>query len=486
MIKSSPISDDRDSCMSVLQYVPDSDEEALQSDAISVNPKLQTEPKGIYITCHFVNDSNKIAIFETRFNPIAYSSGKISKIVKKRKVENDSKIKCKKCSEFFDSKVELAYHRMYSHVKGKPLERICYLCKTTPKNKLSLREHFDAMHTGQKPYKCRYSGCSKAFAAKANLSRHTFSWHIKDDTFRCTRCPKNYRRKYNLTAHMANKHSNGISYCCYLCKRWLFDTKRLHRHMNLFHNGQSLLRCPLPWCRQAFADKGRLRHHLTAIHTKGTVYKCTKCSDEFYYKRLLSKHMMNKHDLRINFRCYLCKESHGCKEQLRDHLKSAHRGFKPFKCQHPGCLKEYTGRTALKLHTNIIHTKAIEFNCTKCPKIFYQNRSLLRHLANKHGQGDVYHCYLCKKSLTSEQSLHRHMKSIHVGLKPFKCTECLRAFAQKPNLQRHMSVIHTMGKSIQCPECTKMFYYQKHLRQHLLIIHKRQPIPFTQYLLILK
>jgi len=52
----------------------------------------------------------------------------------------------------------------------------CKICKKTFSRPSSLRIHIHS-HTGEKPYKCQYKGCGKAFSVRSNMKRHGKGCH---------------------------------------------------------------------------------------------------------------------------------------------------------------------------------------------------------------------------------------------------------------------------------------------------------------------
>lgn len=55
-------------------------------------------------------------------------------------------------------------------------------------------------HSGEKPYKCTWSGCSWRFARSDELARHRRS-HSGDKPYRCSECGKRFARSDHLAKH---------------------------------------------------------------------------------------------------------------------------------------------------------------------------------------------------------------------------------------------------------------------------------------------
>jgi len=65
------------------------------------------------------------------------------------------------------------------------------------------------MHTGEKPYKCKYEGCLKSFKAQGHLKNHTKK-HLEPKVFFCKFCQENFLNKILLKNHYLNVYSKRI------------------------------------------------------------------------------------------------------------------------------------------------------------------------------------------------------------------------------------------------------------------------------------
>ena len=73
------------------------------------------------------------------------------------------------CKSLFRSKKALNDHIMENHSEYDVFE--CELCHKSLSTKLGLKEHMN-IHTGNRPYKCPFEGCSQTFRQSSQFSIH--------------------------------------------------------------------------------------------------------------------------------------------------------------------------------------------------------------------------------------------------------------------------------------------------------------------------
>lgn len=93
------------------------------------------------------------------------------------------------------------------------------------------------IHTGERPYTCKFPGCGSSFITRGHLKDHS-RMHTNDRPYLCPHCTRGFMRSTTLKVHL-RVHSGERPYLCPYpgCGRTFTESGNLNTHKKL-HNGQ--------------------------------------------------------------------------------------------------------------------------------------------------------------------------------------------------------------------------------------------------------
>lgn len=83
------------------------------------------------------------------------------------------------------------------------------------------------LHTGIKPYKCKY--CGKDFTVSSSLTEYLRT-HTGERPYECKECGKAYKIWYLLTVHVKT-HTGEKSFECKVCGKLFGNSSCLNKHI---------------------------------------------------------------------------------------------------------------------------------------------------------------------------------------------------------------------------------------------------------------
>ena len=247
--------------------------------------------------------------------------------------------------------------------------------------------------TSEKGYLCLYCNLTTQIRA-SNMGYHIMNKHFNQPFYKCEECNKGFDRKELMDCHMRHYHVTERLFQCEICAK---DFKTLHllrKHIKNIHEKHEKAICKI--CHQSYKSEENLKIHIKTVHTapeERQKFMCDDCGKSF-----LSKQQFLNHSI-----------THLSDKELEQHKMP---------CPYPDCDYIAMRKVNLKKHTERVHEKRKDHQCTICFAAFY----------NKH-------------------RLAEHTNGVHLNLKPFQCDLCGFASAYRSTLGEHKRVSHgTQGK----------------------------------------
>ncbi|XP_034670430.1 transcriptional activator cubitus interruptus isoform X1 [Drosophila subobscura] len=146
-------------------------------------------------------------------------------------------------------------------------------------------------HTGEKPHKCTFEGCYKAYSRLENLKTHLRS-HTGEKPYTCEYpgCSKAFSNASDRAKHQNRTHSNEKPYVCKApgCTKRYTDPSSLRKHVKTVHGAEFYANkkhkgLPLNDANsQLERDNGQNRQHLQEQHIDSS-----PCSDDLHIGKMM-------------------------------------------------------------------------------------------------------------------------------------------------------------------------------------------------------
>ncbi|XP_045768570.1 zinc finger protein 2-like [Maniola jurtina] len=310
----------------------------------------------------------------------------------------------------------------------------------------------------KKQFSC--SKCLKTFRKLKTLRAHAkvCSATIKSE-FACSQCTEGFDSEHDLKLHSAI-HVKGSPWKCVECDKEFTDRSRFRRHIRI--HMASTRRWACNTCGKAFGELSALRRH-ARIHTgelKEKTIQCKQCDKKFADKNQLREHNA-RHTGERPCTCDVCEKSFPSPRLLASHRR-VHSDHMPYACAY--CDKRFRMKATLITHHRT-HTGERPYTCTTCGKSFIQASNLNLHIRVHTGE-KPYSCDVCGRGFASGSRLAVHAR-VHTGEKPYSCPICGKRFA-RTDIKVHMR-LHTGERPYSCAACSKRFVSVAALREHRLV-----------------
>ncbi|XP_036905758.1 zinc finger protein GLI2 [Sturnira hondurensis] len=146
------------------------------------------------------------------------------------------------CTKEYDTQEQLVHHINNEHIHGEKKEFVCRWQACTREQKPFKAQYMLVVHmrrhTGEKPHKCTFEGCSKAYSRLENLKTHLRS-HTGEKPYVCEHegCNKAFSNASDRAKHQNRTHSNEKPYICKIpgCTKRYTDPSSLRKHVKTVH-----------------------------------------------------------------------------------------------------------------------------------------------------------------------------------------------------------------------------------------------------------
>ncbi|KAJ8277005.1 hypothetical protein GJAV_G00070350 [Gymnothorax javanicus] len=150
------------------------------------------------------------------------------------------------CCREFDTQEQLVHHINNDHIHGEKKEFVCRWEDCSREQKPFKAQYMLVVHmrrhTGEKPHKCTFEGCAKAYSRLENLKTHLRS-HTGEKPYVCEHegCNKAFSNASDRAKHQNRTHSNEKPYICKIpgCTKRYTDPSSLRKHVKTVHGPEA-------------------------------------------------------------------------------------------------------------------------------------------------------------------------------------------------------------------------------------------------------
>uniref|UniRef100_A0AAV2M689 C2H2-type domain-containing protein n=1 Tax=Knipowitschia caucasica TaxID=637954 RepID=A0AAV2M689_KNICA len=150
------------------------------------------------------------------------------------------------CQKEFDTQDQLVHHINNEHIHGEKKEFVCHWQECSREQRPFKAQYMLVVHmrrhTGEKPHKCTFEGCNKAYSRLENLKTHLRS-HTGEKPYVCEHegCNKAFSNASDRAKHQNRTHSNEKPYVCKIpgCTKRYTDPSSLRKHVKTVHGPEA-------------------------------------------------------------------------------------------------------------------------------------------------------------------------------------------------------------------------------------------------------
>ncbi len=159
---------------------------------------------------------------------------------------NDFRLLCPRCFKCFETEKKAKAHKLACLA---PAAFRCAFCDDTFRFAATLRSH-EVIHSDERPHRCDWPGCDRAFKLKSGLAEHRRREHQKVE-YKCPHCPKTYKYRMQVRDHVSTQHSQFRPFTCDRCGASYSTPNLLSMHKQKVHGpGNKVRKGPVSVARK--------------------------------------------------------------------------------------------------------------------------------------------------------------------------------------------------------------------------------------------
>ena len=318
-------------------------------------------------------------------------------------------------------------------------------------------------------YHCCLCKCN--FETEDDLKKHDLEHHCMKDTYKCFDCDLTAANKKSLIEHCADKHKESKTF-----------KRPVSNKAFVGYGYRKLKYCR--HCDQIFFSVDILRKHIYQLHNIIVPKNnCLMCDREFEHERSLKSHMAHGHiGLKIKCNGLFCGELFDTDEEYQIHFLEKHEKADEYTCHICGKVFSSNQRASFNRHVDshsLDGKQKPEFECKQCPKAFFFETDLNKHLTSTTHSGRTFPCSICDYKAFRKRGLQNHIAERHSTERPFECEICGKGFSNEKYFQKHQNV-HDSTRKFECSVCNKKFKRKMHLNTHCKI-HRQEYTAQCEY-----
>ena len=248
----------------------------------------------------------------------------------------------------------------------------------------------------------------------------------------------------------------------------------MYRHLKVVHDDPEPYICVYKSCGKRFESSKNLREHVNSSHRYMKYLFLDYLQIDVNVRKGVRKEMEEMEASNLRFKCEFpgCGREYGKKQHLKEHFRK-HTGDMRYACD--VCGERFFVHGHMKRHL-YSHTGIKPHACRwKCGAIFASYGGRMKHERAQHSENPYkLDCDICGRPFRFERELDKH-KLTHLSpaeRMAYRCSFCGIIFDSISHRERHEQR-HKDNDLFQCEDCNKMFKNEKNLRHHYKTHHEQ-------------